>query len=209
MIKFLFIFFFLVFSNLELVCQVYVKGYYRKDGTYVQPHYRTNPNSSPYDNYSYPGNYNPHTGNTAGGNPDTYIRNLRETDNIKSSTNKHLSNTKSESYGPKANSSNPTIDEIKYSASRFEIGSREQALVRNGMSPQANKNSKLSFNESYRITADKLNLRTGPSTQFEIIAVLSKGTLVTIGEVYNETWVKVVFGEYEGFVHKDYLVKYD
>jgi hypothetical protein len=30
--------------------------------TYVQPHERTNPNSSRMDNYSYPGNYNPNTG---------------------------------------------------------------------------------------------------------------------------------------------------
>ena len=38
-----------------------VRGYYRKNGTYVKPHYRTNPNSTRRDNYSYPGNYNPNT----------------------------------------------------------------------------------------------------------------------------------------------------
>jgi len=40
----------------------YVRGYMRSDGTYVQPHYRTNPNSSVYDNYSTRGNVNPYTG---------------------------------------------------------------------------------------------------------------------------------------------------
>jgi hypothetical protein len=30
---------------------VYVRGYYRKNGTYVQPHYRTAPNSTTSDNY--------------------------------------------------------------------------------------------------------------------------------------------------------------
>lgn len=39
-----------------------VKGYFRSDGTYVQPHYRTAPNKSRRDNYSYPGNFNPNKG---------------------------------------------------------------------------------------------------------------------------------------------------
>lgn len=54
---------------------VRVNGYYRSNGTYVQPHYRSSPDSSPYNNYSYPGNTNPYTGVTAGGNPDTYLNN--------------------------------------------------------------------------------------------------------------------------------------
>ena len=40
----------------------YVEGYYRNDGTYVQPHYRSAPNSNPYDNYSAPTNINPSIG---------------------------------------------------------------------------------------------------------------------------------------------------
>lgn len=47
--------------------KVYVKGYFRKDGTYVAPHYRTNPDSKITNNYSYPGNYNPNTGKITGG----------------------------------------------------------------------------------------------------------------------------------------------
>ena len=41
---------------------VAVKGYYRSDGTYVKPHYRSNPNSYKTDNWSTKGNYNPYTG---------------------------------------------------------------------------------------------------------------------------------------------------
>ena len=41
---------------------VYVNGYYRRDGTYVQPHYRTAPNRTRNDNYSTRGNVNPYTG---------------------------------------------------------------------------------------------------------------------------------------------------
>lgn len=40
----------------------YVRGHYRNNGTYVQPHYRTAPNNNIYDNYSTKGNINPYTG---------------------------------------------------------------------------------------------------------------------------------------------------
>lgn len=65
--------------NLSLVrvaeAAVSVKGYYRKNGTYVQPHMRSNPDGNPYNNWSFPGNTNPYTGKTATGNPDTYLNN--------------------------------------------------------------------------------------------------------------------------------------
>ena len=53
--------------------RVRVRGYYRKDGTYVRPHYRTAPDGNPYNNYSFPGNYNPNTGRITPGNPQTYL----------------------------------------------------------------------------------------------------------------------------------------
>jgi hypothetical protein len=40
----------------------YVQGYTTQRGTPVEPHWQTNPNNTPYDNYSYRGNINPHTG---------------------------------------------------------------------------------------------------------------------------------------------------
>jgi len=41
----------------------YVRGYYKPStGSYVQPYYRSNPNSTRFDNYSTRGNYNPYTG---------------------------------------------------------------------------------------------------------------------------------------------------
>ena len=39
-----------------------VKPYIKRDGTYVQGHMRTNPNSSTYDNWSTRPNVNPYTG---------------------------------------------------------------------------------------------------------------------------------------------------
>ena len=40
---------------------VYVYGYIR-NGKYVKSHYRTCPDGNPYNNYSFPGNYNPNIG---------------------------------------------------------------------------------------------------------------------------------------------------
>lgn len=40
----------------------YVNGYRRSDGTYVQPHHRSDPDGNPYNNYSHRGNVNPYTG---------------------------------------------------------------------------------------------------------------------------------------------------
>lgn len=39
------------FVTISIAKDVYVDGYYRKDGTYVRPHYRSSPNSSTSDNY--------------------------------------------------------------------------------------------------------------------------------------------------------------
>ena len=49
---------------------VYVKGYTRKDGTYVQPHYRSAPNYTNRDNFSTKGNINPYTGKKGTVDPD-------------------------------------------------------------------------------------------------------------------------------------------
>jgi hypothetical protein len=54
----------------EVIADVAVKGYYRKDGTYVAPHMRSSPNGSTSDNWSTYGNVNPYTGK-AGTRPTT------------------------------------------------------------------------------------------------------------------------------------------
>jgi hypothetical protein len=42
--------------------QVHVRGYHRKDGTYVRPHYRSSPDGDFSNNWSTAGNVNPYTG---------------------------------------------------------------------------------------------------------------------------------------------------
>lgn len=56
----------LISVSINALCQsasdIYVRSYIKKDGTYVDGHFRTAPNNSFYDNYSTKGNYNPYTG---------------------------------------------------------------------------------------------------------------------------------------------------
>lgn len=53
----------IVFSVANSVqAAVYVKGYFRSNGTYVQPHYRSNPDGNFYNNWSTYPNINPYTG---------------------------------------------------------------------------------------------------------------------------------------------------
>lgn len=64
------------FSFLTPVAEAgYVNGYYRSNGTYVKGYYRTEADGNPYNNYSYPGNYNPNTGRITGGSASSYLNN--------------------------------------------------------------------------------------------------------------------------------------
>ena len=40
----------------------YVNGYFKSNGTYVAPHYRTSPDATKNNNWSTKGNINPYTG---------------------------------------------------------------------------------------------------------------------------------------------------
>ncbi len=56
-----------------VVADVWVNGYTRSNGTYVQGYYRSSPDGNPFNNYSFPGNTNPYTGKVAPGNASTYL----------------------------------------------------------------------------------------------------------------------------------------
>lgn len=46
----------------QVHADVYVNGYVRSNGTYVQPHFRSNPDGNFYNNWSTYPNTNPYTG---------------------------------------------------------------------------------------------------------------------------------------------------
>jgi hypothetical protein len=50
------------FAAQHAIAQVYVKGYTKSNGTYVAPHYRSNPDGIFSNNWSTKGNVNPYTG---------------------------------------------------------------------------------------------------------------------------------------------------
>ena len=66
---------------ISTIAQVSVRGYFRSNGTYVQPHVRSAPNNTTEDNWSTRGNVNPYTGKNGSANnyprlvpsPPTYI----------------------------------------------------------------------------------------------------------------------------------------
>lgn len=56
-------------ASTALAQSVYTRGYYRSNGTYVQPHYSTRPDGNTFNNYGTRGNYNPYTGATGTRSP--------------------------------------------------------------------------------------------------------------------------------------------
>jgi hypothetical protein len=51
-----------VFFNLSAFADQYVHGYTRSNGTYVHSYYRSSPDSTVTNNFTYKGNINPYTG---------------------------------------------------------------------------------------------------------------------------------------------------
>lgn len=51
----------LLFASISILADTRVEAYTRNDGTHVQGHYRSAPNSTVRDNFSYYGNRNPYT----------------------------------------------------------------------------------------------------------------------------------------------------
>lgn len=59
--KFIFALLALSISTISMA-DTHVKGYTKSDGTYVEPHYRSDSNNTKFDNYNTKGNVNPYTG---------------------------------------------------------------------------------------------------------------------------------------------------
>ena len=73
--KIIIIFSILIITSLSVIADTYVKGYTKSDGTSVKGHYRSSPNGTVTDNYSYYGNTNPYTGKTGSNKYKNYYSN--------------------------------------------------------------------------------------------------------------------------------------
>jgi opacity protein-like surface antigen len=60
--------FVLLAATTTALADEYVNGYTRSDGTYVQGYYRSSPDNTVTNNYSFEGNVNPYTGKVARSN---------------------------------------------------------------------------------------------------------------------------------------------
>lgn len=57
-----------------------------------------------------------------------------------------------------------------------------------------------------RITTEELNLRSGPGTTYSILAVMPKGSKVTVLSV-SGSWARVIYNGKTGYAHTGYLIK--
>lgn len=96
---------FLLFTITMMVCvslsaDVSVRGYYRKDGTYVRPHMRSSPDSNFYNNWSTAGNVNPYTGRIGTKTTPSYSSNYGYTESQNySNQSQNYKNVPSGGYG--------------------------------------------------------------------------------------------------------------
>lgn len=194
--------------------QVHVRGYTRSNGTYVAPHVRSSPNSTPTDNYSYPGNTNPYTGKTATGNPDTYEKKSTNTSNSNSSdvwVDGYYKKDGTYVTGHWRSAPNETAtDNYSYPGNTNPY---------TGKTATGNPETYLkvhSGNEStYYVKSNNLNIRSGPSTNCSVLTSLSYGDDVDVLEFTNTNWKKVKFSYYDinsqttrstiGYVYSSYL----
>lgn len=65
----------IAFSSVAEARDTSVRGYTRRDGTYVAPHMRSAPDRNPYNNFSTRGNVNPYTGEVGTVDPGQGRRN--------------------------------------------------------------------------------------------------------------------------------------
>ena len=114
--NFLFIIAFLFFSVVSFA-QVSVRGYYRSNGTYVQPHQRTAPNYTRNDNYSTVGNVNPYTGKAGTQPRDSYTTTRTNTSTYSAPIE---INTYTSTYTPPVN----TYSTTSYSSNTIYTGPR-------------------------------------------------------------------------------------
>jgi hypothetical protein len=185
--------------TVNIFAQVKVRGYYRSNGTYVKPHYRSNPDGNPYNNWSYPGNKNPYTGKVATGNPSTYLKNYFN-DNERTTTNNQTqySSASNSIYLPNNINENSATRQTTYSN-----GSNIIDLLREHIS-----------NKNYTVNVKSLNMRSGPSTSYPIFRSLSYNDNLTVIESYTNGWKKVEYKTYGnngfsssiiGFVSGNYI----
>ena len=161
---------------------VSVGGYYRSNGTYVRGHTRSCPDGNPYNNYSFPGNYNPNTGLITGGSQSTYLGNYYGSSSASPSDN---SSSASPSYGSSSSSSSKTY---------FTIGSTKDDVLRLTGKPYSFSNTQWMYSGNANVSFDyqgKVSKWWDPNKKLKARLVLSSSsssgkTYFTIGSTKDD-----------------------
>ena len=61
------------------------------------------------------------------------------------------------------------------------------------------------FADDATVTGDDVNMRSGPGTNYDIIACLEKGATVTVNDCSNYYWYNVTYNGRTGFMSSSYL----
>jgi hypothetical protein len=64
------------------------------------------------------------------------------------------------------------------------------------------------YGQKYTVLPDRLNIRNSPTDTSEVIGKLSKGDTITVINTDGD-WYKVSINGTEGFVHKNFIEKYN
>jgi len=209
MTKHLIILFTFLFA-LTINAQVHVRGYTRSNGTYVAPHMRSSPNSTPTDNYSYPGNTNPYTGKTATGNPDAYLKNYNSNNTSSSDVWVNGYTRKDGTYVQGHWRSTPNgnpYDNYSYPGNTNPY---------TGKTATGNPDTYL---RNYYVKSNTLNVRSGPSKKYHVINSLNYGENIEVLETSNQNWTKVRTSYFDsntfetkykiGYVYSSYISSAD
>jgi hypothetical protein len=157
----------LLFATLTLAQtnskHVHVKGYYKSNGTYVAPHYRTAPNSSNRDNFSTKPNTNPYTGKKGYIEPDN--KPMYNNTNSRPTPTNTTSNTYSNT-----NNSNATYNNNTYTTSTSTTSKRDP------------KYSVMFRGETF--IRNKQGVNTGYLVRFDTDKILEKYKMYSLAKEY-------------------------
>lgn len=174
--------------------QVNVKGYYRKNGTYVAPHVRTRPNSTVTDNYSYMGNttsssanYTSPSTNTGYTSSEVWVEGYYRSDGTY--VKGYYRSVPSENQNDKSTYPNDTDSYDKVTL----------------VNSDALKNYPGDSNNIYHVISETLKLRAGPSSTYPILKELPKGKVVKFVEKTNSEWTIVIADSQLGYVYSKYI----
>ena len=171
---------------------VHVRGYYRKDGTYVAPHERSAPDGDFDNNWSTKGNVNPYTGKEG-----TRVTPPNSRGSDLPSLIESPSTAPTESETPTGNQ--PPARETETTS-----GPAMRARTSNDSGGTAESTSPTTMIEIAVVITEKANLREQPSQTGPVITEVKEGNaLVLTGQPRVGGWysvVDVITGK-EGWIH--------